>query len=459
MKRLIIHLGVAIFLLMCFRVYADVIIDGYEREEVEIITFDAVTAPSVSPTGEARMYYDISTDTVRLSQNAGAYADLVGGAGSGAFTATGDGAYLNGDMSISGNASIRGDLTVSENIMAVTYGSDGSVTDAEFLFLDATSSIQTQLNAKGTTTLTDEASLYSTLSDVTEFLETADAASLTSLDTGEGANELFDMDQNVLVASNVTFANLTATGNLEAATYGSDDSVTDAELLVIGTTLQGELGGTLGNPTVDSGIHDDEYIEIAETEAVVFNSSLSIANNLTVNVDLHIDNDLTATGNFYLGGDILGSATGDDITIDSDDDIILQDETFINDELSVGGNSIFNKDLTVEGANFTELHYLSKSGAYTVTPQEALRHVTVYMDGAATIMLPAIADNMAVTVITIGAVAVDVDVNASDLMILDGTKLTDGDEATNTSTAGDMIVCTYFSDDGWVCQSDGWTDD
>lgn len=40
------------------------------------------------------------------------------------------------------------------------------------------------------------------------------AGVLATLDTGQGANELYDMDQNVLVASSVTFANATSTGNL-----------------------------------------------------------------------------------------------------------------------------------------------------------------------------------------------------------------------------------------------------
>jgi hypothetical protein len=70
---------------------------------------------------------------------------------------------------------------------------------------------------------------------------------------------------------------------------------------------------------------------------------------------------------------------------------------------------------------------------------------------------------MAVTVITIGATAVSVDTNASDRMYLDGTALDDGDKATNTSTTGDMIVCTYESAAGWYCASgspdgDHWTD-
>jgi hypothetical protein len=74
-----------------------------------------------------------------------------------------------------------------------------------------------------------------------------------------------------------------------------------------------------------------------------------------------------------------------------------------------------------------------------------------------------LAAGMSFTVITVGAVQVDLDVQADDLMILDGTTLNDGDKAVNTSTTGDMIVCTYYDATGWYCASgsndgDLWTD-
>jgi len=65
---------------------------------------------------------------------------------------------------------------------------------------------------------------------------------------------------------------------------------------------------------------------------------------------------------------------------------------------------------------------------------------------------------MRFSVIVTAAVAADVDVQSDDLMILDGTTLDDGDKATCTSTAGDMITCTYYDSTGWACQSNGWSD-
>jgi hypothetical protein len=107
----------------------------------------------------------------------------------------------------------------------------------------------------------------------------------------------------------------------------------------------------------------------------------------------------------------------------------------------------------------------SKAANYTVGTDDAKESYggVIYVTSAATITLPAVSTRMAVTVVTIGAIAVSVDTNASDRMYLDGTALDDGDKATNTSTTGDMIVCTYESANGWYCASgspdgDHWTD-
>jgi hypothetical protein len=83
---------------------------------------------------------------------------------------------------------------------------------------------------------------------------------------------------------------------------------------------------------------------------------------------------------------------------------------------------------------------------------------TFICDTAGTIQLPAIAAGMNFTIITKGAIAVSVDTNASDLMVLDGVALDDGDKATNASTAGDIIVFQYMNATGWVATSNGWTD-
>jgi len=93
----------------------------------------------------------------------------------------------------------------------------------------------------------------------------------------------------------------------------------------------------------------------------------------------------------------------------------------------------------------------------TLTALECNGYV-IYVTGAATITLPPIAVGMSVTIITIGAVAVSVDPDASDKIWLDGTALDDGDKITNLSTAGDIAVLTYYSGDGWYASTNSWTD-
>tara|TARA_R110000824_G_scaffold392073_1_gene590230 strand:- start:67 stop:273 length:207 start_codon:yes stop_codon:yes gene_type:complete len=65
---------------------------------------------------------------------------------------------------------------------------------------------------------------------------------------------------------------------------------------------------------------------------------------------------------------------------------------------------------------------------------------------------------MSVTIYTVGAVAVSVDPDDGDLLMLDGVALDDGDKATNTSTTGDSIKLFYYDSTGWYAESDSWTD-
>lgn len=139
-------------------------------------------------------------------------------------------------------------------------------------------------------------------------------------------------------------------------------------------------------------------------------------------------------------------------------------------------NDAVTMDKIDDDGNFTSLTgnwqttgYLSGGvRTHTITTDSTLASGLMYggvfyVPEAQTITLPAVAVGMSATFITIGAVAVSVDVNASDKVWLDGTALADGDKVTNTSTTGDIIVFTYYSADGWYAVSgsndgDPWTD-
>ncbi len=81
----------------------------------------------------------------------------------------------------------------------------------------------------------------------------------------------------------------------------------------------------------------------------------------------------------------------------------------------------------------------------------------IYVTAAATITVPAVAFGANFSVLTIGAVAVSVDPNASDLIVRDGTAQADGEKITNTSTAGDLAVFNYYSSAGWYAATNAWT--
>lgn len=130
--------------------------------------------------------------------------------------------------------------------------------------------------------------------------------------------------------------------------------------------------------------------------------------------------------------------------------------------VSISGDLTVSGDATVAGNLYAGVQTYSHSGSATLTLAQ-VRGAVHYTTGAATLTLPAVADGDSLTVITIGAVAVSVKPNASDLLILDGTALDDGDKATNTSTTGDLIVLTFRDATGWYAVSgsndgDPWTD-
>lgn len=162
-------------------------------------------------------------------------------------------------------------------------------------------------------------------------------------------------------------------------------------------------------------------------------------------------------------------------TPDTGDTITFNDNSGTGTNIDLGGFATAILDATNEtlafrydGTNWvlkwvspnvigSKTNTASYAANQTLTVEECFGYV-IYVTGAATITLPAVQDGMSVTVVTIGAIAVSVDPNASDLIRLDGTALDDGDKITNTSTSGDIAVLTYYSADGWYASTNSWTD-
>ena len=131
-----------------------------------------------------------------------------------------------------------------------------------------------------------------------------------------------------------------------------------------------------------------------------------------------------------------------------------------NDDAEINFNNVADITLSTTGLA-VEPGFMVNTGILSTTHTlsiDSCYGYVLYVTGARTITLPAIAVGMSITFITIGANAISIDVDDADLQYLDGVALADGDKATNTSTAGDMITYTYYDATGWYSASNGWSD-
>ncbi len=77
MRKLLV---LSLLALVALPAYAqDSFIDGAAYEEYDILGHRGMTAPSVSDSGQSRMYFDSTDNTLKLSNNGGAYADIATG--------------------------------------------------------------------------------------------------------------------------------------------------------------------------------------------------------------------------------------------------------------------------------------------------------------------------------------------------------------------------------------------
>lgn len=71
-------------LLLSTNVYAqicDVTIDGFGYCKMDVLEFNSMPEPSVSPTGKARIFFDIADMTLKCSEDGSAYSDCFGAGG------------------------------------------------------------------------------------------------------------------------------------------------------------------------------------------------------------------------------------------------------------------------------------------------------------------------------------------------------------------------------------------
>lgn len=211
-----------------------------------------------------------------------------------------------------------------------------------------------------------------------------------------------------------------------------------------------------------------------------------------------------ASGSWVLQSRINGGAFGNVLTVGNDGSLRPAGNLYILDTIQIGGqvhlNTTGDGRLALRNGSFSSFDLLQyggitasfpahkRSGAelqcrladdsdyavfsaklsaptkitaadYTVgtTDSRELYGGTIYVTAPATITIPAVAVGGSFTVITVGAIAVSVDPNAADLIVLDGTAQADGEKITNLSTAGDIATFTYYDGTGWAASTNGWT--
>ena len=164
---------------------------------------------TISVSGQDNVVADTDADTLTLA--AGAGLAITTTAGSDTITFANDGVLQ--DLDTLGAASANGEFIVATGAGAFAYESGNTA--------------RTSLG-----------------------LGTADAPTFATVNTGQGANELYAMDQNVRTSDNPTFANLTLSGNLTVE--GDTTTLSTSNLTVEDRFVFIATGSAAAN--VDGGI-------------------------------------------------------------------------------------------------------------------------------------------------------------------------------------------------------------
>jgi len=369
-----------------------------------------------------------------------------------------DGIEESADVTDATNVAAAGAVmdTGNETIAGIKTFSSSPVVPAPTTDLQAATKKYVDDNAGGSATWGGITGTLSSQTDLQSALDAKQATIVNSDSITEGSTNLFltttersNISTNnskisytdaAIVATAVqpgdAITDLDGTANRVLYVNATGD-VTELALGASGTVLQSN--GATSAPTFEAGSGSGD-MTIATYDAANVSEQLVglTATQTLTNKTLTSPSISTPTG--IVKGDVgLGNV---DNTSDATKD--AASATLTNKTINAASNQV---EIT------TQIH----TSGDTLTADECYGKVH-YVAVGGTLTLPAIADGMHLTVITIGATAVSVDCNASDKIWLDGMALDDGDKITNLSTAGDIAVLTYYSADGWHASTNGWTD-
>lgn len=136
--------------------------------------------------------------------------------------------------------------------------------------------------------------------------------------------------------------------------------------------------------------------------------------------------------------------------------------TYVDDKSAGASETVSTVDATGSlwaiGPCDLGIRIIPATGNISPTAQQCYGGIII-ITGAGTVSLPAGVKRMSITVYTYGAVAVSVDPNGTETIVLNGTVLGAGNKVTNTSTSGDM-VCFVNDGNRWYLLGNNvnWTD-
>ena len=229
------------------------------------------------------------------------------------------------------------------------------------------------------------------LYDMDQNVKTDSAVTFSTVNTGQGANELYDMDQNVKTDSNVQFADITSTGTITAQQIQTEfvsasitlatgsnifgDNISDSHQFT-GSILQSGSFTTRGNVTgsaTSTGSFGRVLIgEMGNTDLTVVSSSVSTRATTLENANISggfiaqtvlsgsgtlISGSATSTGSFgylHIGGNITASGV---IKADAFESVTGGTTIDFGDSLDITG------DITASG-NFTGSAISTETGSF-----------------------------------------------------------------------------------------------
>jgi len=183
-------------------------------------------------------------------------------------------------------------------------------------------------------------------------------------------------------------------------------------------------------------------------------------------------NNITTVANANDAVVLAGFTKGSKQTVYNNGANILQVFPATGDDLGAGVNTSTTVDvgqvLIATGLDTTNANTVvsvpepviqKHATSHTLSAHECYGGSVYYITASGvTLTLPAAEDGMSITVICTTANVGIVDSNASDLIILDGTALDDGDSIDSPGAAGDIVVLTYYDATGWFASSNTWVD-